>query len=398
MNVPLPSASTNGLTAHDIVVLLVDDQPIIAEAVRRMLADQPDVTLHYCQDPTQALEMANRVHPTVILQDLLMPDVDGLMLVKFFRVNPATRETPMIVLSSKEEPVIKAQAFARGASDYLVKLPDKVELVARIRHHSRGYISLLQRNEAYEALDRSRAVLAEQIDAAARYLRSLLPAPATKPVKLDWRYIPSADLGGDTFGYDWLDGDHLALYILDVTGHGLDSALFAVTIMNVLRSRALPDADFRQPGQVLARLNDAFPMEQYGEKNFTIWYGVYEKPSNNLRWSGGGHPEGVLIDPSGVTKLLKSEGPMMGMMPWPEWETSETTIEPGSRLYVLTDGVHEIHKVDGSEWTFNELVEFLLKPQDGEESMMDRLHRHVCELHGSELLDDDFSIIEACFG
>ncbi len=397
MKVPSSPITGNGLTAHGIVVLLVDDQPIIAEAVRRMLADQPDITLHYCQDPTQALEMANRVQPTVILQDLVMPEIDGLMLVKFFRVNPTTRETPMIVLSSKEEPVIKAQAFARGASDYLVKLPDKVELVARIRHHSRGYISLLQRNEAYEALGRSRAVLAEQIDAAARYLRSLLPAPATKPVKLDWRYIPSADLGGDTFGYDWLDGDHLALYILDVTGHGLDSALFAVTIMNVLRSRALPDVDFRQPGQVLARLNDAFPMEQYGQKNFTIWYGVYEKPAGKLRWSGGGHPEGVLIDRSGATKLLQSDGPMMGMMPWPEWETSETTIEPGSRMYILTDGVHEIHKVDGSEWTFAELVEFLLRPVDGDGSMMDRLHRHVCELHGSELLDDDFSIIEAHF-
>src|SRR5262249_19690160 len=126
-----------------IVVLLVDDQPIIAEAVRRMLAGEPNVTLHYCQDPTQALQTANRVQPTVILQDLVMPEVDGLMLLKFFRANPATRDTPMIVLSSKEEPVVKAQAFALGASDYLVKLPDKVELIARIRHHSRGYISLL---------------------------------------------------------------------------------------------------------------------------------------------------------------------------------------------------------------------------------------------------------------
>jgi sigma-B regulation protein RsbU (phosphoserine phosphatase) len=217
-------------------------------------------------------------------------------------------------------------------------------------------------------------------------------------VKLDWRYIPSADLGGDTFGYDWLDGDHLAIYILDVTGHGLDSALFAVTIMNVLRSRALPDADFRQPGQVLARLNDAFPMEQYGQKNFTIFYGVFVKPDSKLRWSGGGHPEGIVIEPGGATKLLKSEGPLMGMMPWPEWETSEMTLEPGSRMYVYTDGVHEIHKVDGSEWTFDELVAFLSKPPDGEGAIMDRLHGHVCELHGSQLLDDDFSIIEACFG
>src|SRR4051794_33553698 len=211
-----------------IRVLLVDDQAIVGESVRRMLAGEAGLEFHFCQDPTQAIATANRVQPTVILQDLVMPELDGLLLVKFFRANPATRDTPMIVLSSKEEPVVKAQAFSLGASDYLVKLPDKVELIARIRHHSRGYVSLLQRNEAYEALADSRKQLADQIDAAARYLRSLLPSPRREPVRLDWRYVPSADLGGDTFGYDWLDPDHLAIYILDVTGHGLDSALFAV--------------------------------------------------------------------------------------------------------------------------------------------------------------------------
>jgi sigma-B regulation protein RsbU (phosphoserine phosphatase) len=383
---------------HPIVVLLIDDQPIIAESVKRMLAGENDITLHYCQDPTKAIATANEIHPTVILQDLVMPEVDGLLLVKFFRANPATREVPMIVLSSKEEPAVKAEAFARGANDYLVKLPDRVELLARIRHHSRGYISLLQRNEAYEAIERQQKLLEEQIDAAARFLRSLLPAPQQSPVRLDWRYIPSADLGGDTFGYDWLDPDHLALYIVDVTGHGLDSALFAVTIMNVLRSHALPDVNFRDPGGVLGRLNDAFPMEQYGEKNFTIWYGVYRKSDSKLLYSGGGHPDSILVPPAGEVVKLKSKGPMMGMMPWPGFATNEVTVEPGSRLYVYTDGVHEIHKPDGTDWTFDELVDFVTPPPSGDTPLMDRLHRHVCDLHGSDELDDDFSIIEAHFG
>jgi phosphoserine phosphatase RsbU/P len=380
-----------------LTVLLVDDQLISGEAVRRMLAGEPDITFHHCQDPTKALETANRIQPTVILQDLVMPEIDGLLLVKFFRANPATRDTPMIVLSSKEEPVVKAEAFARGANDYLVKWPDRVELLARVRHHSRGYISLLQRNEAYEALARSQALLARQMAAAAKYLRSLLPGPRAEPVRLDWRYVPSADLGGDTFGYDWLDPDRLALYILDVTGHGLDAALFAVTIMNVLRSRSLPEVDFRQPGQVLGRLNDAFPMEQYGGKNFTIWYGVYERPGRRLRWSGGGHPDAVLFGPSGPARRLTSEGPMMGMMPWPEFETGETAVEPGSRLYLFTDGAFEIHRPDDKDWTLAELVEFLSQPPDAAGSILDRLHRHACALHGSDLLDDDFSILEVRF-
>src|SRR6516225_7910563 len=99
-----------------ITVLLIDDQAIIAEAIRRMIADEADITLHYCADPKRALAMANRIRPTVILQDLVMPDVEGLALLKFFRANPATRETPMIVLSSREEPLVKAEAFALGAS------------------------------------------------------------------------------------------------------------------------------------------------------------------------------------------------------------------------------------------------------------------------------------------
>src|SRR5262249_17547830 len=215
--------------------------------------------------------------------------------------------------------------------------------------------------------------------------------------KLDWRYIPSADLGGDTFGYDWLDPDHLALYILDVTGHGLDSALFAVTIMNVLRSRSLPDVDFRKPGAVLGRLNDAFPMEQYGMKNFTILYCVYRPSERKLCWSGGGHPDGLLIDAAGRVQRLAARGPLMGMMPWPEFEANEVVVAAGTRMYAFTDGVHEIHKPEGGEWTFGELVEFLTQPGVAESPLMDRLHTHVCTVHGSNLLDDDFSIVEAHF-
>ena len=115
-----------GIKSFGIKVLLVDDQAIIAEAVKRMLADQPDIELHYCSDPTKAISIANEMHPTVILQDLVMPEVDGLMLVRYFRANPSTKDVPLIVLSTKEEPKIKAEAFSLGANDYLVKLPDKV--------------------------------------------------------------------------------------------------------------------------------------------------------------------------------------------------------------------------------------------------------------------------------
>ena len=112
------------------MVLLVDDQVMVCEAVRRALAHHPDLDFHYCTDPHEAMEVALRVKPTVILQDLVMPGVDGLDLVRAYRQNPALHSVPVIVLSTKEDPATKSDAFQNGANDYLVKLPDKVELIA----------------------------------------------------------------------------------------------------------------------------------------------------------------------------------------------------------------------------------------------------------------------------
>ena len=143
-----------------ISVFLVDDQAMIAEAVRRALITE-DLDFHYCQDPTEAVKIASELKPTIILQDLVMPEIDGLTMVRFYRANPVLAQVPIIVLSTKEEPEIKSKAFAYGANDYLVKLPDKVELIARIRYHSRAYINQKERDEAFRALEKSQRELAE---------------------------------------------------------------------------------------------------------------------------------------------------------------------------------------------------------------------------------------------
>lgn len=143
-----------------IKVFLVDDQAMIAEAVRRALLEE-DLDFHYCQDPTEAVKKAMELEPTIILQDLVMPEIDGLTMVRFYRANPALSQIPIIVLSTKEEPEIKSRAFEYGANDYLVKLPDRVELIARIRYHSKAYISQMERDAAFRALEKSQKELAE---------------------------------------------------------------------------------------------------------------------------------------------------------------------------------------------------------------------------------------------
>ncbi len=147
MNLSLPTS------LQIITVLLIDDQPIISETVQRMLRTETDMRCYYCQDPLQAIDFANQIQPTVILQDLVMPEIEGLTLLRYFRVNPTTREVPMIVLSSKEQADIKAEAFALGANDYMVKLPERAEFIARLRYHAKGYINLLERNQAYQQLE-----------------------------------------------------------------------------------------------------------------------------------------------------------------------------------------------------------------------------------------------------
>ncbi|WP_435022630.1 SpoIIE family protein phosphatase (plasmid) [Tundrisphaera sp. TA3] len=391
------------LTQHPVSVLLVDDQPMIGEVVRRMLVGEPDVVFHYCKDAAQAVERATAIGPTVILQDLVMPDIDGLSLVKMYRENEATRETPLIVLSTKEEPKIKADAFALGANDYVVKLPDKLELLARVRYHSKGYINLLQRNEAYRALQASQRLLAKDVAQAAKYVKSLLPDKLRKgTITTDWRFVPSAELGGDSFGYDWVDPDHFAFYLLDVSGHGVGSALLSVSALNALRSQSLPQTDFRDPGQVLTALNRAFQMDQQNGLFFTIWYGIYHKPTRRLDYSGGGHPPALLLtgEDAGRCELqsLDSNGPMIGAVGDLEYATSTTQIGPFGFLSLYSDGAFEIEQVGGKTWPFGDFVAFMQAAMSGEgASAMDPLIAHARKLQGSEEFADDLSMVEFRF-
>lgn len=382
------------LTAHTITVLLVDDSPIVGEAVRRMLAPEQDIVFHYCADPARALPMANELHPTIILQDLVMPEIDGITLLKFYRGNPATADVPVIVLSSKEEATTKAEAFACGASDYLVKLPDRIEVVARIRHHSRGYINLLQRNEAFNALRVSQDRLAQELAEAAEYVKELLTKPWTEgPITVDWRFVPSVELGGDSFHYEWVDDNHCVLSLLDVCGHGVGAALLSISVVNVLRTQA-GTPEFLDPARALSFLNETFLMEKHNNMYFTMWYGVYDKRTRTLRYASGGHPPALLLVDGAVTEL-GTPGLIIGGMPGSEFVTAERVMPPGALLYLFSDGVYEIHSPAPEERLYT-LAEFGAElagaPATG--SRIDHMLKFVRDYGKSEMLPDDFTMAE----
>ena len=222
-------------------------------------------------------------------------------------------------------------------------------------------------------------------------------------IRTDWRFVPSAELGGDSFGYHWLDDDHFAFYLLDVSGHGVGSALLSVSAMNALRSQALPQTDFREPGQVLAALNNAFQMDQQNGLFFTIWYGVYHKPTRRIDYSGGGHPPALLFTgPSAdqaALEVLESSGPMIGAVPDLEFQTASTSLDAFAKLYLYSDGVYEIERTDKTMWPFNDFVEFMKQgPHDAaDDSKMDRLIAHDREIQGRDEFVDDCSIVELQF-
>ncbi|HTN75166.1 MAG TPA: SpoIIE family protein phosphatase, partial [Pirellulaceae bacterium] len=150
-----------------------------------------------------------------------------------------------------------------------------------------------------QALIESQQHLADELAQAEIYVRSLLPEKLRGAITSDYQFVSSSQLGGDIFGYHWLDEQQLAIYLLDVCGHGVGSALLSVSVQHALRSHALPNVRFDQPHEVLTALNQAFPMEEHDGRFFTIWYGVYDKRTHQLRYASGGHPPAILLDAAG---------------------------------------------------------------------------------------------------
>ena len=151
--------------------------------------------------------------------------------------------------------------------------------------------------DALEERKQAFSLLAQELSEAAEYVKNILPPPLQKgEITIDWKFIPSTSLGGDAFGYYWLDESHFVIYLIDVSGHGVGAALLSVSVINTLRSQSLTDTDFKDPAQVLASLNDAFPCEENNNMFFTIWYGVYNKSTRELVYASGGHPPALFID------------------------------------------------------------------------------------------------------
>lgn len=255
----------------------------------------------------------------------------------------------------------------------------------------------IKRKQAEEELQHQNQILQAELNQAAEYVRSLLPRPLTETVTTEAQFIPSLQLGGDAFDYYWLDTDHLAVYLLDVAGHGVRSALLSVSVLNILRSQSLPNTNFYQPSAVLAALNRVFQMNENGDDYFTIWYGVYNPVKRELVYACAGHPPALLLSDASIDTPIKELGSLsipIGMLDEADFDDDSCRISPGSTLYLFSDGVYEILQPDGQIWGLNAFIDVLTDYKKRDIGNLEQVLRHIQSLNGDKALDDDVSLLQ----
>lgn len=373
-------------------ILVVDDAPANLQLMSGLL--QEDFTVKAAISGEKALKIAFiDPQPDLILLDIMMPEMDGYEVCKRLKVDAKTTQIPIIFLTAKAEAQDEALGLSLGAVDYITKPVSPPIAMARIKTHIELY-------RQKKALIESQRLLAEEINEAAIYIRSLLPEPLEGQVNSSWQHIPCSSLGGDAFGYHWIDEDHLGIYLVDVCGHGVGAAILCISAINAIRSQSLTDADFNSPSSVLKALNEAFPMEEQNDKYFTIWYGVYNKKNHELIFSSAGHPHAILFTGddtnSKALKTLTSGGLAVGMMPNIEFNESIVKLNKFNKLYVFSDGVYEITQKDGKEMNLDDYTQ-LMKEQFNHFEVLQSgsiLEKITSLKNKPGPFDDDFSIVE----
>ena len=386
-----------GIGRKPASILIVDDTAANLQVLAGMLEERGYVTRPVTSGK-MALQAAQNDPPDLVLLDITMPDMDGYEVCTRMKADEKLKDIPVIFISALHETLDKVKGFSVGGLDYVTKPFQFEEVQARVETHLKLRRLQLQLEEQNRLLMESRQALMLQLSQAADYVLSLIPPPMREgSIRTDWRLIPSFQLGGDSLGYHWIDKDHFAMYLLDVCGHGVGPALLSVSVLNTLRSQSLPNADFRMPAEVLRALNRAFPMEKHDDLYFTVWYGVFNKGSRELRHVGGGHPPALILNAAGQAADVAVAGPPVG------WESDvvyeDSVLKAGSptTLCVFSDGCYEVQRPDGNMWSREEFEALLIRTVANGVSGLDALYCHVRKMGGREALEDDFSILKVSF-
>jgi hypothetical protein len=227
------------------------------------------------------------------------------------------------------------------------------------------------------------------------YVRAILPQPILDgAIRTEWCFVPSAKLGGDAFGYQFLSERVFAGFLLDVSGHGIGSAMHAANVANTLRRRALPGVDFADPAAVAAGLNRMFPMEEHNGLMLTLWYFTYDLPSRQLRYCAAGHHPAFLVTQAQPEPApLWRRGPAIGMMQSAKWLVGEASMPPGAQLLIFSDGTFEILTLDGRQWQIEDLRQVVRQWATPDGGLTSAIYTAVRAAARPGPLEDDFSAL-----
>ena len=330
----------------------------------------------------------------MILLDIVMPGIDGYKVCEILKNDTKTGDIPIIFLSARSEAADKIKGLDIGGSDYITKPFDRGEVMARIENQlkiRRLTHALLKANAE---LTEKQKHLDEDLKAAAAIQKSLLPQKLLEVEQLDiaWKFMPSAQIGGDIFNVLPLDDHHLAFYMIDVSGHGVPAALVTFSVSQALQPHmgytvkkkpgCTPDYEIISPRQVMEALDSEYRWERF-EKYLTIIYLIIDLREGKLIYSNAAHPPPVLLRNDGSFTLLEKGGTIIGLEGILPFEEETHRLQEGDKILFYTDGVLDVTNPEGEAF--------------GEKRFYD-LARGLCEQSIPAIVEETVAMIQRFAG
>ena len=382
-------------------VLVVDDNEMNRDMLSRRLA-RMGLLVAVADGGNSGLEMILTGEFDLVLLDIMMPDMDGIEVLKRAREFYSQAELPIIMATAKDESKDIVEALKLGANDYVTKPLDFPVVRARVEN-ALGY------RRAVSELTRANDRMTRDLEAAARVQQSLLP---DKMIAIDgaefmWLYRPCDELAGDGLNVFKLDEDHVVLYVLDVSGHGVASSLLSVSVTHHLsqlsgkhaeNSRCtMDDAEIVSPAWLASNLNTLFPMETSGRHYFTFLYGVLNVKTRKFCFISAGSPGPMVVHTDGTAEFHDVPAVPIGMFSDSEYHDTVIDLMDGDRLYLHSDGLYEErHPETREEFGRERMMQALCAASSGSFiTSADRLVEAVIEWRGDDVFSDDITLL-AC--
>ncbi len=384
-------------------VLLVDDNPTNLKVLNDTLKGR-GYELRIAKSGEQALQVAEKSRPDLILLDIMMPPgIDGYETIRRLKAGPETQETPVIFLSALSDTRDKVKGFELGAVDYISKPFQADEVIARVDTHLTMHLLRQEVSRRNRELEAANERMRRDLEAAARVQRSLLPdsPPEDDRVRIGWQYHPCDELAGDALNVHRLSQRHISFYIVDVRGHGVPSALLSVSVVRSLEPTTDasclvtgPDGVITAPAAVAERLNTLYPKESNAELYFTMIYGVLDLATGRLRFVQAGHPGPILVRPGAPAEQINAPSLIVGAIQNATFSDSEIQLLAGDRLYLVSDGLYEETDESDEQFTVPRLIDSLAARADEPlEASLEAVRQDLVAWHGSDDFSDDLSIL-----